>query len=317
MVSRLRRMARTTPDLARATAFYRDALGFQVRHERFLEGPCWSELTGIPAVRGRSVLMCLGEQELELVRFEPPGRPYPNHSCATDPWFQHIAIVVSDMGAAYEHLRGYRYRPISAGGPQQLRPNTGSVVAFKFRDPDGHPLELIQFPPGTGAPRWQHQGALFLGIDHSAITVADLRQSIGFYNGLLGFRVAAQSVNSGRAQEQLDGVAGDVVDVVALAPAAPGPPHVELLGYQQPRTERMPLCAASNDVYADRLVLDVDPLAPLIGMLHHAGVHFVSREAVALSPAPQATLIRDPTGHLLLLCQERAPGGAPPSSSRN
>ena len=31
-------------------------------------------------------------------------------------------------------------------GPQLLPPSTGSVTAFKVRDPDGHPLELSYNP---------------------------------------------------------------------------------------------------------------------------------------------------------------------------
>ena len=34
-------------------------------------------------------------------------------------------------------------------------PNASGIRAVYFRDPDGHPLELIQFPPGKGDPRWQ------------------------------------------------------------------------------------------------------------------------------------------------------------------
>ena len=50
------------------------------------------------------------------------------------------------------------WRPISEGGPQLLPPSNGAVRAFKFRDPDGHPLELIWFPPGQGRAVW-HAGA--------------------------------------------------------------------------------------------------------------------------------------------------------------
>ena len=53
-----------------------------------------------------------------------------------------------------------------------------------------HPLELIQFPPGKGEPRWQDKERLFLGIDHTAIAAADTEHSLAFYRDRLGFQIA-------------------------------------------------------------------------------------------------------------------------------
>jgi hypothetical protein len=40
---------------------------------------------------------------------------------------------------------------------RRFLPRNGSVQAFKFRDRDGHPLELLYFPPGQGRPIWHQQ----------------------------------------------------------------------------------------------------------------------------------------------------------------
>ena len=101
--------------------------------------------------------MRLGAQDIALVQFARQGRPYPRDSRSDDLWFQHLAIVVNDMDLAYAHLSSHAgWRPISEGGPQLLPPSNGAVRAFKFRDPDGHPLELIWFPPAQGRAVW-HQ----------------------------------------------------------------------------------------------------------------------------------------------------------------
>jgi len=131
------RICRTVGDLVRATAFYRDALGLCVTDKATLAGDAWSALTGVAGARGASVAMRLGAQDLELVAFDPRGDPYPPESSSADLWFQHIAIVVSDIDAAYSRLRVYSFTPISEHGPQQLPPASGSVVAYRFRDPDG------------------------------------------------------------------------------------------------------------------------------------------------------------------------------------
>ena len=78
------------------------------------------------------------------------------------------------------------------------RRRNGGVRAFKFRDPDGHPLELIWFPPGPGARRLARQAhpvPPFLGIDHSALAIASTRRSLRFYRAL-GLRVSDRSITT-------------------------------------------------------------------------------------------------------------------------
>lgn len=272
---RLLRVSITCADLARTEAFYRDVLGFVSVSDQVIDDPAWFRLMGVAGVRARALRMRLGAQELEFLAFDPPGLPYPPGSTAYDPWFQHVAIVVSDMAAAWQRLRASGVTEITQGGPQRLPPNTGSVIAFKFRDPEGHPLELIHFPPGTGDPAWQDQGAaLFLGIDHSAIVVRDPGRSIAFYRDVLGLVEASRSVNHGPEQERLDGTPGVVVDVVALRPAGAATPHVELLGYRVPRTPDA-MARSVRDVASTRCILLCNGLA-------------------------EAKLMRDPDGHQIV-----------------
>ena len=121
--------------------------------------------------------------------------------------------------------------PISTEGPETLPASSGGVRAFKFRDPDGHPLELLWLPPGRGRPEWHERARAapsdepFLGIDHSALAVSSTRRSLAFYRSL-GLHIADRSVNGGPAQSRLDGVAAARVRVTGLRPASnrrPGP----------------------------------------------------------------------------------------------
>ena len=159
------------------------------------------------------------------------GAPYPEPRAANDPWFQHFAVAVADIDAAAATILAAGATPISLAGPQLLPPNTGGVTAFKFRDPDGHPLELSLIP-GSDWLRDAAPGAVFLGVDHTAIAVADLAASQAWYERL-GFTESGRSRNTGPEQDRLDGLAGVVVDIVALRPPGPGP-HLELLGYRSP-----------------------------------------------------------------------------------
>jgi catechol 2,3-dioxygenase-like lactoylglutathione lyase family enzyme len=283
-VMRLARVSRNVSDLDRAVAFYRNALGFALARD---------------AGGTRAAMLCLGEQEIALVKPGLPAQAYPEGSRSCDLWFQHIAIVVADMEAACARLHGHGFDPISEGGPQRLPPNTGSVTAFKFRDPDGHPLELIHFPPGAGNARWQEETGLFLGVDHSAIAVSDVEQSLDFYRRL-GLKVGARSVNTGREQARLDALPADVrVNVIALYPEASAPPHLELLAYERPRGRSgLSSNENSNAIAADRLVFAVEDLPSLAASLQGRGIAFVS-----LAADGSAALLRDPDGHLLRLVE--------------
>ena len=164
----------------------------------------------------------------------------------------------SDIKAAYQRLvYAGGWIAISTDGPQQLPASSGGVTAYKFRDPDGHPLELLEFPNQRMLPYWQSRlrAGVFLGIDHSAISVADGAASTEFYRGL-GFRVSGHSFNSGPEQERLDAVRDVQVEVTALEPQQ-ATPHVELLCYRSVARGTSSV-VRGNDVAATRLMFDVE-----------------------------------------------------------
>lgn len=302
--ARLLRVTLPVSDLARFAAFYRDALGFAVLGTRTRGGEGFARATATALARAEVTTLRLGTQHLELERHDPPGRPYPDDSRSQDLWFQHAAIIVADMDTAYRRLCAAGATPISRDGPERLPESSGGVTAFKFRDPDGHPLELLQFPAGRepvfwrGAPRVA--GEPCLGVDHSAIGVADAPASARFYAAALGLSNTAAGVNSGPAQQRLDDAPGAVVDVLALTPAD-APPHVELLGYRTPADGRpAPSGTAVADIVATRLVLEVARLDQ--AALHAAGARFVS-DGVVEGDEGRTAFVRDPDGHMLELRQ--------------
>ncbi len=271
ILQRLAWVSLTVSDLETAAAFYTEALGFEIV-EPAAEDPAMARLLGSRQLV--TLRLQRGQQQLELASFDPPGRPYPGGRSSNDLWFQHCALVTSDMDRAYSRLLGFSFEPISRNGPQML---PGGIVAYKFRDPDSHPLELIQFAdanPATAA-----------GIDHSAIVVADADRSMAFYNGL-GLSVQARQVNTGPAQDALDDLEGTLVDVVALAPQVTSP-HLELLGYRAPigmpnRPTR------PGDIQATRLVFTTDVIPDTL-------------ESMLLTDGRKAALMHDPDGHWLVL----------------
>lgn len=302
-VTHLIRVSITVADLARTAAFYRDALGLDVGPEQSLGDPAWKSLLGLDEdTTARAVDVNFGQHMLKLVAFNPPGRPYPAERASNDQWFEHIALVTGDITAVWERLKRGSPGVITTGEPVLLPPNTGSVTAFKFRDLEGHPLELIFFPQGVGSPVWQEAtGTGVLGYDHTAISVMDVDRSIAFYTDLLGFHIGGRSLNRGPEQDRLDGLRGCEVDVVALQPSVAPTPHVELLHYRTPPGRTLTAEIRANDVASARQIHQVDDLDALVGRLEAAKVPFVSPGIVSLRSGRKAAAIRDPDGHMIVL----------------
>jgi catechol 2,3-dioxygenase-like lactoylglutathione lyase family enzyme len=253
----------------------------------------------------QAAMMRLGDQTLELIQFETPGRPYPELRAANDPWFQHFAMAVSDMDLAFATLSRFAQTPISRGGPQRLAPSTGGVTAYKFRDSDGHPLELSLAPQS----HWARVDALArdrvtLGIDHSALAVADFDASLRFYTHGLGLRLGPPLLNQGPAQARLDGLDDPVVDIATLMTADPGP-HLELLHYRKPKSLAAPRVLRPNDIAAVRLVMQTPDVERIAEQALAAGATTVSTRLVT-TPTGRRLLLRDPDGHLLELFSSNA-----------
>jgi catechol 2,3-dioxygenase-like lactoylglutathione lyase family enzyme len=288
-VARLACIRLTVAQAPRLADFYERAFGFEVLGSARIDaGPGHSRMSGGGAT---VTTLRLGREVIEMAQFDEAGSPYPPGASASDLIFQHFAIVVSDMARAYERLLAVDgWTPISQGGPLRLPRSSGGVDACKFRDPEGHPLELLAFPAGRAPARWAGAAGAgpCLGVDHSAISVASSEASLAFYQGL-GLRRTGGSLNQGPEQDRLDGLADTRVRVTALAPLGDGEgdgdwggagPHLELLCYS--RREPSPP-VADNDVAATRLVFEASP---------EPGLH--------PSDAPPLSLL-DPDGHRVVI----------------
>jgi catechol 2,3-dioxygenase-like lactoylglutathione lyase family enzyme len=136
------------------------------------------------------------------------------------------------MDKASARLRQNKVEHASSG-PQRFPNGTGMLPAspaFYFKDPDGHPVEVLQFPPDKGLAKWHGStGKIFLGIDHTAIVVGDTDASLNFYRDLLGMRMAGESENYGTEQKHLNNVFGAHLRFTALRGGSG--PGIELLEY--------------------------------------------------------------------------------------
>lgn len=266
-VARLARICLNAADPESLTRFYVDTLGFTRRDPQ----------------KPEACALALGPTRLDLIH--ATGRLYPADVPGWSLLFQHCAIVTADMAQAMAKLEGARgWTAISTNGPERLPPSSGGVIAFKFRDPEGHPLEFLQFPHAREA------GALFQRIDHSAISVAETQRSVAFYKGL-GLSIGGSSMNVGPEQARLDDVPGAQVDVSALDLPTGSKPHVELLCYRG-AFDRDFAPACPNDVAATRLVF----CAVTEDALNTIRETYSNR---LIPHGGEGLVLRDPDGHLV------------------
>ena len=294
----------TVEDLDRSVEFYSRVLSFTKIREMELAGDSWEHLEGVFGLRIRVAWLQLGNEQIELKEYlAPKGRPVPPNSFSNDRLFQHIAVITGDMDRAYNWLRQNKVRAVSSG-PQRLPDYikaAAGIRAFYFEDPDGHPLEILQFPSDKGDLKWhQTTSQLFLGVDHTAIVVGNTEASLKFYRDLLGFKVSGESENYGPDQEHLNSVFGARLRITSLK--ASSGPGIELLEYLAPTNGRfMPEDERANDLVHHETCLMTEDIELASRRFRQAQSPFISS---AIVPFPKteagfrsALLIRDPDGH--------------------
>jgi catechol 2,3-dioxygenase-like lactoylglutathione lyase family enzyme len=290
-----------------AAAFYTGVLDFRVKDTAetsiaatFAPGASWQ-------TTARSVELVLGSECLILAEYNSPkGRPFPEDSRANDFWFEHVAIVVSDMDSAFARLKAAHVRFVS-NFPQTLptwNKDAAGISAFYFRDPDGHYLELIHFPQGKGQAKWQRfSESIFSGIDHTAIAVSDTRRSLAFYRDALHMQVTGSSENYGTEQEHLSGIFNAHLLITSLRTESGI--GIELLEYLSPSSGRpIPPDLAVWDIACWQIRMDIKKDTTSLSAshpLHDATwIKLPQREG----GTHEATWIKDPDGHLLELVQQ-------------
>lgn len=308
--SRVESVGFTVSDMNRAVDFYTRVLPFEKVSETEIFGTEFEHLSGVFGARAKVVRLSLGSGTIELTEYlTPQGRPVPVDSRSNDRWFQHMALIVSDMDKAYAQLRANNVRHASTG-PQTLPAYitaAAGIKAFYFKDPDNHVLEILQFPEGKGIQKWHDlakTGKLFLGIDHTAIAVGDSETSLRFYRDELGLTVAGTSDNYGPEQEHLNNVFGAILHITGLRTKDDGI-AVEFLQYLAPLDGRpFPTDTKSSDIWHWQTSFVANKLTDFLNLNHP---DFVSSGEVIFQNKElgfyRAALIRDPDGHAVRLIE--------------
>ena len=309
-VTNVTHVSYTVSDTESAVAFLKKNVDAEVKYTKEISGKALQRLFGIREDHDLSLQLtsvAIGSNEVRLLEFDSdlPARVIPFDSKSNDLWFQHIAIVVDDMPAAYEQVHANKVEHVSTA-PQTLPeyiPAAAGISAFYFRDKDDHNLELIYFPEGKGNPKWKKEtDDRFLGIDHTAIGIDDTDVSLHFYQDVLGLRVAGNSENYGSEQEHLNQVFGARLLITGLhATSGFG---VEFLEYiAPPGGKPYPEDSTPLDHWYWHTAMQVDDLSGLVDKIEKENYKIISNGIVTMDDLDysKSVIVRDPDGHAILL----------------
>ena len=306
-VTKVESIGITVKDMNQSLKFYTQVLGFKKISDNEYKGDGFEKLEGVFGLNVRVARLQLGDEFIELTDYlTTGGRSIPEDAKSNDLFFQHIAIVVSDMDKAFQQVKKYNVEFVSTA-PQTLPksiPAAEGIKAFYFHDPDDHNLELIFFPKGKGQEKWQHSnGKIFLGIDHTAIGVSNTDNSHKFYMDLLGVERKGDSWNKGMEQEHLNNVEGASLHITGYRAAAG--PGIELLQYINPGPGKVyPKDSRADDIWHWQTTLIVDNAPALYNILLAEGYIVISKELVHQQingVHTRSFIARDPDGHAILI----------------
>jgi glyoxylase I family protein len=139
--------------MPRSVAFYREVLGFDVVFDVELAGEPLAKVTGESGAHGRMVGGLLGGTTVELLEItsradEPRARAAPSLG------YTNISLSVVGLDAVHDRASSLHLSP----GPIV---DIGGVRMFFLADPDGTPIEIIEYPSGatTSAEMWRSPNA--------------------------------------------------------------------------------------------------------------------------------------------------------------
>jgi catechol 2,3-dioxygenase-like lactoylglutathione lyase family enzyme len=312
-VTKVEAVGITVKEMDRSLKFYTEVLGFKKISDNEYTGESFEKLQGVFGLNIRVARLQLGDEFIELTDYlTTGGRSIPEDAKSNDLFFQHIAIVVSDMDKAYQQVKKYNVEYVSTS-PQTLPKSISAaegIKAFYFHDPDNHNLELIYFPKGKGQEKWQNSnGKIFLGIDHTAIGVSSTENSHTFYMDLLGIERKGDSWNKGNEQEHLNNVESASLHITGYR-AASGP-GVEFLQYINPGPGKAyPSDSRADDIWHWQTILIVADAEALYNKLKTANSVFISKEIIHQQINKihsKSFIVRDPDGHALMIKEYVAP----------
>lgn len=278
-------------NLDRSLAFYRDIVGLEVvtPASAFRDG---SALVGnTPGAQLRVVILGWpgGTFRLELVEWT--GTPLrPQQPRIQDPGGVMLAFRTTRVDMQLEAAKRLGLTVLTAGGaPLVGGGRSGQTRAIVLRDPDGFVVELLQ-PLGEAAvPEVQ-----------SFITVADLAQTVRFYNEAFGFSLPEPSP-AAPASDRIKTLFGDTTLTSIRSTRASFPGSNLTLEFQElTAPDRKPVRHRVQDPGGPIITVTMQGLPAMVARARaNGGIIGAGETSVTVPAEARGTWVRDPNGLLI------------------
>lgn len=277
-------------NLDRSLAFYRDVVGLEVVTPP-AEPRSAGNLLSEPNARLRTTVLRWpgGTFRMELVEWS--GIPVrPQQARIQDPGAVMLAFRTTRVDAQLDAAKRLGLTPLTAGGaPIVGGGRSGQTRAIVLRDADGFVVELLQ-PLGEAAvPDVQ-----------TFITVADLAQTVQFYNQALGFSLPAPGP-AAPASDRIKTLFGDTTLASIRSTRATFPGSDVTLELQELiAPDRKPVRHRVQDPGGPVLPITVQNLSAVIARARVTGGTIGAGETSApVATDARSAWVRDPNGLLL------------------
>jgi glyoxylase I family protein len=143
--------------MPRSLAFYRDVLDFDVVFDVELEGEALGQVTGEPGAHGRMIGGLLGGTTVELLEISSNVQT-SEHSAAPRFGYTNISLSVNELDVVHAMAVSMDLAPTPIV-------DIGGVRMCFLADPDGTPIEIIEYPHGatTSTEMWRRPTATDTG----------------------------------------------------------------------------------------------------------------------------------------------------------
>lgn len=136
----------TVADLDRSIAFYHDVLGLAIATEPspWFDGETLGPAVGVPGAALRQVCLAVGDTYVELLEYRSPPSPTEAPLASHAIGASHVAFVVDDIAATKVELEAKGIHFFSEVNVV----DEGVLAGWRwvyFSDPDGYPLELVEY----------------------------------------------------------------------------------------------------------------------------------------------------------------------------
>jgi lactoylglutathione lyase len=197
------------PEMSRE--YYRNFLGFEEAYQ-------------LNASQGQPRAWIFKINDRQFVEIYPEQEPGSDR-------LHHIAIETEDARAMRDYLA---FRGIAV--PARVSADRLGNIGFRFRDPQGHLVQFVQFQPGSRAVRdtgkYLSNARISKRMMHVGIIVTRLEPELKFYMDVLGFREFWRGSSNGTQLSWINLRAPDGDDYIELmlyktppAPTARGSAH--------------------------------------------------------------------------------------------